>query len=195
MNRTLISSFFEEHISLTKLTLDVCKADIEEATNLIIDCFNNGNKLLLCGNGGSAADCQHIAAEFIGRFENERCALPAISLVTDTSILSALSNDYNFERVFERQIEGIGNKGDILLGITTSGESLNIERAFIKAKEMGLKRILLTGINDTKINKLSDISINIPSSNTARIQEIHILVAHIICKLVEVEFINGKKII
>ena len=137
------------------------------------------------GNGGSAADAQHIAGELVGRFKKERKAIPAISLSTDTSILTAIGNDYGFEKVFERQIEALGNKGDVVIGISTSGNSENVYRAMKLAKKMGLTTIGLLGNDGGKIKNLSDIALVVPSKNTPRIQETHITIGHIICEGVE----------
>ena len=161
---------------------------IEAAAKKIVEAFKNGNKLLICGNGGSAADSQHIAAEFVGRYKLERKGLPAIALTTDTSILTAWSNDYSFETIFSRQVESLAKRGDILLGISTSGNSGNIIKAFEKGKEIGAVNISLTGNNGGKLKQLSSINIDAPSSSTPRIQECHMLAYHIICELVDNEF-------
>ena len=152
---------------------------------LILSAIKNGKKVLIFGNGGSAADSQHIAAELMGRFQKEREAIAAIALTTDSSALTSLGNDYEFEVIFSRQIEGLGNKGDIALGISTSGKSKNIINAFKKAKELGLVTVALTGKGGGDLTGICDIALVVPSSNTARIQEAHITIAHIICELVE----------
>jgi D-sedoheptulose 7-phosphate isomerase len=174
--------------SETKLKIiDQCSGDIEKGADLLIEAFRNGKKLLLCGNGGSAADCQHIAAEFIIRLSHDlkRPALPAIALTTDTSNLTAGGNDIGFENVFARSIEGLGNDGDVLLAISTSGNSPNIVNAVHTAKNKGMKVLgFLGGNGGTLLNEV-DIPVVIPSSSTQRIQEGHITVAHIICELVE----------
>jgi len=169
-----------------------CKNDfLSEAQNIqkvsekIIECFKKGNKVLIFGNGGSAADAQHIAGELVGRFKLERKALPAIALTTDTSILTAWSNDYDFSSVFERQVEALAKTGDILFGISTSGNSKNVIKALEKGKEIGTINLSLTGGDGGKIKKASDININSVSKNTPRIQECHMLAYHIICELVE----------
>ncbi len=158
---------------------------IEECSRLLVDCFKSGNKVLLCGNGGSAADCQHIAGEFIGRFMKERDALPAISLSTDTSILTALTNDYSGQIIFSRQVEALGAKGDVLIAISTSGTSQNIIKACEVARDKGMRIIGFTGKNGEKLKGISDACIISDSSHTPRIQEAHITCAHIICGLVE----------
>lgn len=158
---------------------------VEKIASEIILCIKNGNKLLICGNGGSAADSQHLASEFVGRFTKERMGYPAIALTTDTSILTSLSNDYSFYRVFERQVEAIGKKGDILVGFSTSGNSKNIISAFEIAKRIGIKTIGILG-KKGKIAKLCDIFFDIDGT-TARVQEIHSILIHVICEIVEDE--------
>ncbi|MDZ7766350.1 MAG: D-sedoheptulose 7-phosphate isomerase [Melioribacteraceae bacterium] len=164
-----------------------CSNEIISAVNILVNSFKNGNKLLLCGNGGSAADSQHIAAEFMIRLAHdiERPAIPAIALTTDTSNLTAGGNDIGFENVFARNIEGLGQTGDVLIAISTSGNSKNILLAIDKAKEKGMKVIGFLGGTGGKCKDKVDVPIVIPSSNTQRIQEGHITVAHIICELVE----------
>ncbi|MEJ2193813.1 MAG: SIS domain-containing protein [Ignavibacteriaceae bacterium] len=176
--------------SATKLKIEkVCKEDILSAVDLLVKSFRNGNKLLLCGNGGSAADCQHIAAELVIRLSHElsRPAIPAIAITTDTSNITAGGNDIGFENVFARSIEGLGNKGDVLLVISTSGNSVNLIKAVEMAKSKGLYTLGLLGGKGGKLKPLLDSSIIIPSSNVQRIQEGQITVAHIICELVENE--------
>ncbi|RKZ33988.1 D-sedoheptulose 7-phosphate isomerase [bacterium] len=158
---------------------------VQEAADEISSAFERGNKLLICGNGGSAADSQHFAAELVGRFEKEKQPLPAISLTTDTSILTAVANDYGYDDVFAKQVKAIGEKGDILFAISTSGNSPNVLKAVEFAKEIGMKSVSLTGKDGGKIARISDIDINIPVFSTARVQEAHITVIHIICKIVE----------
>ena len=158
---------------------------IEESINEIIKCFKTGNKIIIFGNGGSAADAQHIVAEFIGRFQKERKSLPAISLTTDSSIITSLSNDYSYEIVFSRQCESLVSKGDVILGISTSGNSKNVEEGIKTAKSMGAITIGLLGGNGGTINNIVDIPIVVKSTNTARIQEVHRVIYHIICGIVE----------
>ena len=176
--------------SETKLKIiDECSEDIISASELIIDAFRNGNKLLLCGNGGSAADCQHIAAELVIRMSHKikRPALPAIALTTDTSYLTAGGNDIGFENVFARGVEGLGSAGDVLLAISTSGNSGNVIKAVEMAKSKSMKTIGFLGGNGGMLKPLVDIPIVMPSSNVQRIQEGHITVAHIICEIIEEE--------
>ncbi len=158
---------------------------IELAVNEIVKCLTAKNKIIIFGNGGSAADAQHIASELIGRFQKERESLPAISLTTDTSIITSLANDYSFDVVFSRQCEGIVSKGDVVLGISTSGNSKNVENGIISSKKKGAITIGLLGGDGGVIKKISDISIIIESKNTARIQEVHRVIYHIMCELVE----------
>ncbi len=157
----------------------------------IVDCFNNGGKLLICGNGGSAADSQHIAAEFVGRFVMERPSLPAIALTTDTSLLTAVSNDYNFNDVFEKQVAALANQNDILWGISTSGNSENVVKALRKATKNGVKTLGFSGKDGGQMKGLCDHILIVEEKETARIQELHILSAHIICGLVD-EIMFGK---
>lgn len=159
--------------------------NIQKATKAIINCYRNGGKIFTCGNGGSAADAQHIAAELIGRFERERESLPAISLTTNSSSITAIANDYDYEIIFERQVESLAKKGDVLIGLSTSGNSKNVVLALEKGKEIGTINISFTGRDGGKLKQISEININCSSKSTARIQECHILAYHIICKLVE----------
>ncbi|HJN03372.1 MAG: D-sedoheptulose 7-phosphate isomerase [Nitrospinota bacterium] len=160
---------------------------IEQAINLILISLKNGSKVLLMGNGGSAADAQHIAGELIGRFKLERNSIPAIALTTDTSILTSIGNDYGFDRVFERQIESLGCEGDIVIAISTSGNSKNVIEALKKSKKNKMKSIGLLGSDGGQIKQLVDLPIVVPSSNTPRIQETHITIGHIICEEIEKE--------
>ena len=157
----------------------------EKIIAVMVEALKDGKKILLCGNGGSAADCQHIAAEFIGRFKLERKSLPAIALTTDTSALTCLSNDYSFEDVFRRQVEGLGVEGDILFGISTSGNSENVIRAVNFAKEQGLVTVSLTGGSGGKLKGLTDYNVNIDSDYTPYIQSGHCVAYHAICEVVE----------
>ena len=160
---------------------------IENAINEIIKCFSTGNKIIIFGNGGSAADAQHIVAEFIGRFQKERKSLPAIALTTDSSILTSLSNDYSYDVVFSRQCESLVSKGDVVIGISTSGKSKNVEEGIKTAKNLGAITIGLLGGEGGIISKIVDIPIIVESTNTARIQEVHRVIYHIICGIVERE--------
>lgn len=174
-----------QHLEVIERILDLHINSIEECAEVLFQTLERGNKILICGNGGSAADAQHIAAEFVGRYEQERRALPAIALTTDTSALTALANDYDFERIFSRQVEALAREGDCLLAISTSGNSPNVVTAVMKAREMGCETIGLTSENGKKLASLCDSSILIPSQRTARVQEAHITIAHIWCEIIE----------
>jgi len=158
---------------------------IEQAVKTITACFKDGNKVFFCGNGGSAADAQHLAAEFSGRFYFDRPTLPAEALHCNTSYLTAVANDYDYDIIYARLVSGIAKKGDVLVGLSTSGNSGNIVKAFEKAREIGVSTIGLTGETGGLMKDLSDILLNVPSKDTPRIQESHILIGHIICELVE----------
>jgi D-sedoheptulose 7-phosphate isomerase len=158
---------------------------ISSCATLITDAFKNGNKVLFCGNGGSAADAQHLAAEFSGRFYKDRDALPAEALHVNTSYLTAVANDYGYEHVYSRIIKGIGKSGDVLIGLSTSGNSTNVVNAFEVAKEKNMHVIGLTGANGGKMEQHCNFLIPVPSTDTPRIQESHILIGHILCQLVE----------
>jgi D-sedoheptulose 7-phosphate isomerase len=161
---------------------------IEKVIDVIVTAFKNGNRVYFCGNGGSAADAQHLAAEFSGRFYKDRKALPAEALHCNTSYLTAVGNDYGFDVIYSRIIEGIGESGDILVGLSTSGNSANIVKAFEAAKEKGMITIGFTGLTGGAMKSVSDHLINIPSADTPRIQESHIMVGHIVCQLVEEKY-------
>ena len=163
-------------------------ATIEKVVDVITAVFKNVNRIYLCGNGGSAADAQHLAAEFSGRFYKDRKALPAEALHCNTSYLTSVANDYGFDNVYSRMIEGVAESGDILIGLSTSGNSANIIKAFEAAKEKGVITIAFTGITGGQMKSMSDYLINIPSSDTPRIQESHIMIGHIICQLVEEQY-------
>ena len=160
---------------------------VREMADVMSQALHQGHKILICGNGGSAADAQHIAAEFIGRFHNERISLPAVALTVDTSILTSVANDYSYDVVFSRQVEGLGQEGDVLWGITTSGNSGNVIKAVEAAKKKGLKTIVSSGKDGGAIRGMADISLVIPSDVTARIQEMHMLCAHLICEIIDEE--------
>ena len=161
--------------------------NIQIATNIMIEALNSKNKIIYCGNGGSAADSQHLSAELMGRYKLDRKPLPAISLTVDTSAITAIGNDYGFEYIFSRQLEGIGNKGDILYATSTSGESKNVIKAIEKAKEIGIKVICITGKDNNKMSKISDITIHAQSNETNHIQEMHIAIGQLICGIIEEE--------
>ena len=164
--------------------------EIESAANITIDALKNKNKVIFCGNGGSAADSQHLAAELMGRYKIDRSPLPAIAITVDTSALTAIANDYGYENVFSRQLNGIGAKGDVLFAISTSGQSKSVLEAIKTAKEIGMYVISFTGVSNGEMNKMSDICINVPSKETNHIQEMHITIGQLICGLVEEELFN-----
>ncbi|MDI6839552.1 MAG: SIS domain-containing protein [bacterium] len=176
----------------TKELLKKKTVEIGMATNIVLKALRQGKKILLCGNGGSAADSQHLACEFVAKLQKERQSFPAIALTTNTSLLTAIPNDTSFDIVFARQIESLGKKGDVLIAISTSGESPNIIKAVEVSKSIGIYTIGLTGEKGDKLVKLVDIGIKVPSSNTQRIQEAHILIGHIICEIVETEITREK---
>lgn len=186
ITKTIIGQI-KESISVKELILSnpSILADIHNAAVEVTNAYKAGFKTMLAGNGGSAADAQHIAGEFVSRFYFDRPGIPSISLSTDTSIITAVSNDYGFERLFERQVQAQGQRGDVFIGITTSGNSENIVRALAACKEKGIKTIILTGETGGKVADLCDICIKVPSKETPRIQESHILIGHIICCIVE----------
>ncbi len=165
---------------------------IHTFTDMLISTYRNNGKVLFCGNGGSAADAQHIAAELSGRFYLDRKPLYAEALHCNSSYMTSVSNDYGFENVFARAIEAVGRKGDVLVGITTSGNSANVLKAFEKAHEIGVSTIAMTGENGGKIASISDLLINVPSTCTPRIQEAHIMIGHIVCELVEKELFGNE---
>ena len=191
MKKTAISEL-DENIIITKNIIKNLSDTIVHASEMIIDTYNIGGKVILIGNGGSAADAQHIAAEFVGRFKLERNSLPAISLTTNTSIITALANDYGYNTIFSRQLNSIADEKDILIAITTSGNSINILNAVEVARSKNMKVIGMTGRNGGKLKDLIDITIKIPSDNTPRIQEAHITIGHIICGLVEKELFDAQ---
>jgi len=183
----------KEHNRVIEKILSDQTEKINEIARLIINCYKNGNKVILFGNGGSAADAQHIAAELVGKYKIERKSLPAIALTTNTSILTSIGNDYGFDKIFERQIESLVEKGDVAIGISTSGNSENIIKGILKAKEKEAKTIAFTGRSGGKLKDIVDILLNISSDNTPRIQEAHITIGHIICGIVENQIFKNRK--
>lgn len=181
----VVSFSLDQHRKVFDDVVAGLKGSIQECGELILQTVRERKKILICGNGGSAADAQHIAAEFVGRYETERKALPAIALTTDTSALTALANDYSFDRIFARQVEALASEGDLLIGISTSGNSPNVIAAVMEARQQGCRVIGMTGSKGKKLASLSDASLMVPSERTARIQEVHITVAHIWCELVD----------
>jgi len=184
-NFDIVNNICEDHIKVVQLVNKDLKTEILHCLEVICGAIDNYGKLILVGNGGSAADAQHIAAEFTGRFRIERNPLPAIALTTDTSALTAIGNDYGFDAIFSRQLHALGNAGDVLLAISTSGNSPNILNAVKSARKLHIQSIGLTGMGGGRLKDMCDRVISIPSSNTARIQEAHILIGHIFCELVD----------
>ena len=182
-----IQNEFQSHLNTISSVINNMEEDIAKASKLVVDTLKNGNKILLCGNGGSAADAQHIAAELTGIYKTERRGLPGIALTTDTSAITAIGNDYGYDRVFDRQVESLAQSGDLLIGISTSGNSTNIINALKVAKEMGCKTVGFSGRDGGLMNETCDINLVVPSDNTPRIQEMHILFGHTICQIVDNE--------
>ncbi|MDB4925418.1 D-sedoheptulose 7-phosphate isomerase [Mucilaginibacter sp.] len=175
----------KDHQNIIQKVIDTLATDIEKACDMITTAIKNGNKVLIAGNGGSAADAQHIAAELSGRFVKDRKALPGIALTTDTSALTSIANDYGYEYVFSRQLEALAQPGDLFIGISTSGNSQGVLNAFKTAKAINCNALGLSGRDGGQMNGLCDLNIIIPSTITARIQEMHILIGHILCKAVD----------
>lgn len=186
----MIQNELYAHQETIRKTIDTLIPDIQNASELMVKVLKSGNKILLVGNGGSAADAQHIAAELTGRYKSERKGLPAIALTTDTSALTAISNDYGYGRVFDRQVEALANPGDLLIGISTSGNSDNIISAFRLAKELKCTTLGMSGRSGGKMNEVCDLNLIIPSDDTPRIQEMHILIGHILCQAIDDAFSN-----
>ncbi len=187
----IIKKSLQAHIDLFERILQYELSIIEECAEMIFETLENGKKILICGNGGSAADAQHFAAEFVGRYETERKGLPAIALTTDTSALTALANDYGFERIFARQVEALASEGDLLIAISTSGNSPNVNAAVMSAREKGCKTIGMTGAKGKKIASLCDKSVLVPAERTARIQEAHITIGHIWCEIIDAKLLDS----
>ena len=184
-----VTELFHDSISTKQQALDVLPETIASAANMITTCLTNGNKIMSCGNGGSAADAQHFSSEMLNRFELERPALPAIALTTDTSTLTSIANDYTYDEIFSKQIKALGQNGDTLLAISTSGNSRNVVMAIATARERGMQVVALTGMGGGDISRMldetSDIEICVPSNSTARIQEVHLLTIHCLCDLID----------
>jgi D-sedoheptulose 7-phosphate isomerase len=187
MNVDRVRAYLLETSDLARRTPDACAADVVRAVGLLVDALRAGGKILLCGNGGSAADSQHLAAEFVSVLtrDNRRPAIPAVALTTDTSILTAIANDFGFEGVFARQVEALGRPGDVLVGISTSGNSEDVVRAFEQAAAQGVRTIALTGASGGKLAPMADVAIEVPSTETSHIQECHIAIGQLIAFMVE----------
>lgn len=180
-----IKNIIKESIAIKEKISTSCLKDIQAIANLCIKTLKQGGKIIFCGNGGSAADSQHLATELLVRFKKDRKTLPSIALTTNTSILTAIGNDYGYEKVFSRQLEALANKNDILIAISTSGKAKNVIEAVKKAKEIGIKTVAFTGESGKEFAKSCDLSVIVPSTNTARIQESHICIGHILCEIIE----------
>jgi D-sedoheptulose 7-phosphate isomerase len=181
----LLNNSLSEHLETFHSLIAMRMREIEQSGKAICDALLRGNKILLCGNGGSAADSQHIATELVGRYEKKRRSWPAISLTTDTSALTAVSNDFGYEEVFARQVEGLGKPGDVLIAISTSGKSPSILKAAKKARELGCHTIALTGAGAEPLASLCDLAVVVPAARTSRVQEAHITIGHLWCEMVD----------
>lgn len=185
-----IKNTFKESIALKEAFINTNSEKIVYLVELILDTLKKGGKILLFGNGGSAADAQHIAAEFVNRFKKDRDPLPALALTVDTSVLTSIANDYDFSLVFLKQIKALGKPGDVAWGISTSGKSTNVNLALEEAKKMGLKTVALSGGTGGKMAEIADLALIVNSKNTPRIQEVHITIGHVVCELVEEMFFS-----
>jgi D-sedoheptulose 7-phosphate isomerase len=196
MNIQRILAHFQESADLKLKAAASLSQPISQAIELMFAALSNGNKILACGNGGSAADCQHFAAELVGRFERERFPLPALALTTDTSILTAIGNDYSYKDVFAKQVQAFGQAGDILLAISTSGNSANVVAAVEAALEREMRIVAMTGKDGGQLAKMltdADVHINVPHARTARIQEVHLVTIHCICDGIDVALFGGDE--
>ena len=190
--QSIIKHEFSEHLKVSKKTMEsICKP-IEIAAKICIDSLKKGGKILIIGNGGSAADAQHIAAELVGRYKAERKGLSAIALTTDTSVITSIANDYGYLHVFDRQVEALANEGDVVIGISTGGSSANVISALRLANDLGCKTIGFSGRDGGEFNALCDVNLIAIAEDTPRIQEMHILIGHTLCHLIELEFSSSK---
>lgn len=186
MKSTIVDEL-TSHLETIQAVIGSMEEELAQASTMVVDILKSGHKVLLCGNGGSAADAQHISAELTGRYKKERRGLPSIALTTDTSALTAIGNDYGYERVFERQVEALANRGDLLIGISTSGNSANVVNALKRAKELGCSTLGFSGRDGGAMSEVCDINLVVPSNNTPRIQEMHILFGHMLCQVIDEE--------
>ena len=185
--KDIIENEFNEYIKVAN-SIHCLTDAVAISAQLCIDCLKNGGKILLFGNGGSAADAQHLAAELVGRYKISRKGLPAIALTTDSSALTSIGNDFGYEHIFDRQVEALANKGDVAIGISTSGKSINVINALKVASKLNCNTIGFSGQDGGEMNKICNINLSVPSEDTPRIQEIHILIGHTICHLIDQEF-------
>lgn len=185
--KTMILSELNAHKATIEAVINHLQDSILQASEMAVEALKRGNKILLFGNGGSAGDAQHIAAELTGRYKTERRGLPAIALTTDTSAITAIGNDYGYHRIFDRQVESLANKGDLLIGISTSGNSPNVINAFKIGKEIGCTILGMSGKGGGEMTPFCDLNLIVPANDTARIQEMHILIGHIICQAIDNE--------
>jgi len=183
--KSIIEFEFVEHLRTTEDTIKSISEPLEKAAKICIECLNNKGKIIFCGNGGSAADAQHLAAELVSRYKTERIGLGAIALTTDTSIITAIGNDYGFDRIFSRQIEALANPGDVLIGISTGGTSTNVVNALKTSLEINCRTIGFSGRDGGKFNDICEVNLTVPSEDTPRIQEMHILIGHTLCHIIE----------
>jgi D-sedoheptulose 7-phosphate isomerase len=190
--KSIIEDEFNKHILAVNSTIKSTNRDIENAAKICIECLKNGNKILIFGNGGSAADSQHIAAEIVGRYKTDRKGLPAIALTTDSSALTSIGNDFGFEKIFVRQVEALASSGDTLIGISTGGSSSNVTKALRLANNLKCKAIGLSGRNGGEFSAFCDVNIIVSAEDTARIQELHILIGHTICHLIDQAFLSSS---
>ncbi|MFH1441561.1 MAG: D-sedoheptulose 7-phosphate isomerase [Candidatus Omnitrophota bacterium] len=191
--RDRITDIILESIHVKEQLLHTCLGQIKDIADIMIEALKKNGKVILFGNGGSAADSQHIAAEFVGRFKKDRTPLAAIALTTNSSVLTSLANDYGYEVVFAKQIEALGQKNDVAVGISTSGKAKNVTLGIKQAKKMGIRTVVLTGGDGGELEKLADTALVVPSNITARIQEAHITIGHVICELVEQTLCQDQK--
>jgi|ETNmetMinimDraft_11_1059920.scaffolds.fasta_scaffold97748_2 D-sedoheptulose 7-phosphate isomerase len=181
----LIKKIFNQHLDVQKKTLEILEKKIYSASEMVSNCLKNNGLVMWCGNGGSASDSMHLSAELLGRSKKKRRSLRSISLAADSSLITCISNDFGYENLFSRQLEGLANKNDVFISLTTSGNSVNIISAIRKAKELNLKTILMSGNSGGKCAGLTDLELLVPSTSTARIQEMHMLIGHSLCDLIE----------
>ncbi|CAN5768382.1 SIS domain-containing protein [soil metagenome] len=184
---TLLQRSLQEHLEAIQALVQTRIIEIERSGEMICAALDQGHKILLCGNGGSAADAQHIAAELVGRYERQRRAWPSLALTTDTSALTALSNDFGYEEVFARQLEALADRGDVLIAISTSGASANVIKAAEAARKLSCRTIALTGASGEPLASLCDLAVSVPSQRTSRIQEAHITIGHLWCEMVDTQ--------